>query len=153
MTQDSSLTTGKRPQGERWWEHFPHKADVGIRGIGPTLEAAFEQAALAMTAVQTDPERIHPLERVEIKCGAPDIELLLVDWLNALLFQTAANRILFSSFEVEINDLELRARARGEKIDPAKHDLGVEVKGATYTELKVAGNAESGWTAQCVVDV
>jgi SHS2 domain-containing protein len=37
------------------WEHFAHEADMGIRGIAPTLEQAFEQAALAMTAVVTDP--------------------------------------------------------------------------------------------------
>ena len=37
------------------WEHFSHEADIGIRGVGPTLATAFEQAAIAMTAVITDP--------------------------------------------------------------------------------------------------
>ena len=44
------------------WEHFEHEADIGIRGIAPTLEQAFEQAAIAMTAVMTDPARVLDLK-------------------------------------------------------------------------------------------
>lgn len=36
------------------WEHFPHQADIGVRGMGATLAQAFEQAALALTAVIVD---------------------------------------------------------------------------------------------------
>ena len=64
------------------WEHFEHGADIGVRGFGDTLPAAFEQAALAMTAVVADPESIEPRDDVQIECSAPDQELLLVDWLN-----------------------------------------------------------------------
>jgi SHS2 domain-containing protein len=65
------------------WEHFPHEADMGVRGIGPTREAAFEGAALALSAVITDPTEVIPVQKVGITCHAPDDELLLVDWLNA----------------------------------------------------------------------
>jgi tRNA nucleotidyltransferase (CCA-adding enzyme) len=51
------------------WAHFPHQADMGVRGVGPTLAAAFEQAALAMTAVVTDPARVAAEQAVEIRCG------------------------------------------------------------------------------------
>jgi len=40
-------------QGRSGWEHFSHDADIGVRGFGPSIEAAFEQAALAQTAVVT----------------------------------------------------------------------------------------------------
>ena len=33
------------------WEHFEHDADIGVRGIGASKADAFEQAALALTAV------------------------------------------------------------------------------------------------------
>ena len=135
------------------WEHFPHQADMGVRGIGPTRAAAFEQAALAMTAVVTDPARVIPDQPVEIRCEAPDDELLLVDWLNALILEMAARHMLFSQFEVRLEGRRLFATARGEAVDPEKHQPAVEVKGATYTGLKV-GRSESGqWLAQCVVDV
>ena len=135
------------------WEHFPHDADVGVRGIGATRDEAFEQAALAMIAVVTDPARVAPLAAVELRCEAPDDELLLVDWLNALVFEIATRHLLFGRFEVRIDDHRLTARAWGEPIDAAKHHPAVEVKGATYTALRVWHQNRVGWTAQCVVDV
>jgi tRNA nucleotidyltransferase (CCA-adding enzyme) len=135
------------------WEHFPHGADVGVRGIGRSRAAAFEQAAVAMTAVVIDPQTIEPRDAIEIKCAAPDEELLLVDWLNALIYEMATRRMLFSRFEVLIDGENLRARAWGEAFDVEKHSAVVEVKGATYTSLRVGRSADGEWTAQCVVDV
>lgn len=138
---------------DAYWEHFPHQADIGVRGVGPTPETAFEQAALAMTAVATDPERVAPGEPVEIACEAPDIELLLVDWLNRLIFEMATRHMLFSRFAVRLEGSSLRATAWGERVNAAKHRPAVEIKGATYTELKVAPVKNGLWLAQCVVDV
>ncbi|HEY7671657.1 MAG TPA: archease [Gammaproteobacteria bacterium] len=135
------------------WEHFPHDADVGVRGIGRTRPAAFVQAALAMTAAVTDPTSIEPREVVDIRCAAPDDELLLVDWLNALVYEMATRGMLFSRFDVEIGAGTLQGRAWGEKVDVQKHRPAVEVKGATYTSLRVALERDGMWTAQCVVDV
>lgn len=135
------------------WEHFPHEADVGVRGYGATPAEAFANAALALTAVVADPAAIEPRERVAVACRAPDLELLLADWLNALVFEMATRRMLFSRFEVEIERGELRAAAFGEPVDAARHRPAVEVKGATLTELRVSRQADGRWLAQCVVDV
>jgi tRNA nucleotidyltransferase (CCA-adding enzyme) len=135
------------------WEHFPHEADVGVRGFGRTRAAAFEQAALALTAAVADPADVEPRKVVELACTAPDDELLLVDWLNALVFEMATRRMLFSRFEVEIDSGRLRGRAWGEAVDVARHTPAVEVKGATYTSLRVAQEPDGTWVAQCVVDV
>lgn len=136
------------------WEHFAHGADIGVRGVGPTKEAAFAGAAWALTAAVTDPETVAPRETVAIACAAPDDEVLLVDWLNAIVFEMATRRMLFSAFDVKIADGALTATARGERIDVARHAPAVEVKGATFTELRVFRNPQSGqWTAQCVIDV
>ena len=134
------------------WDHFPHGADIGVRGRGATLAEAFANAALAMTAVVADPESVRAEQAVEIRCSAPDRELLLVDWLNALVFEMATRGMLFSRFEVEIADGALTARAIGEGIDPARHRPAVEVKGATMTALAVT-EEDGGFSAQCVVDV
>ena len=134
------------------WEHFEHKADIGVRGIGNTQAEAFEQAALAMSAIVTDLSHIEPKQAIDVACEDPDQDLLLVDWLNALIFETATRKILFSRFEVNIEDGQLTARAWGELIDIARHQPAVEIKGATYTELKVYQEQDK-WVAQCVVDV
>jgi len=135
------------------WEHFPHGADMGVRGVGATREQAFEQAALAMTAVITDPAKVAAGETVEIACQALDDELLFVDWLNALIYEMATRKLLFSRFEVHIKEHVLSARAWGEPLNPEKHQPAVEIKGATYTALRVAREANGEWMAQCVVDV
>jgi len=135
------------------WEHFPHEADVGVRGVGATLAQAFAQAGLALTAVVTDPEAVSPREPVEIHCEAGDPEILFVDWLNALVYEMATRGLLFGRFEVEIEDGRLRAMAWGEPVQVGKHQPAVEVKGATYTALKVGRDDHGRWVAQCVVDV
>lgn len=134
------------------WEHFHHVADIGVRGYGATVEEAFAQAALALTAVIADPAAIAPRTPVTIECTAPDQELLLVDWLNALIYEMATRTMLFSRFTVRIVGDRLMGEAWGEAVDVARHAPAVEVKGATYTCLKVAEEA-GRWLAQCVVDV
>lgn len=135
------------------WEHFPHQADVGVRGLGATPEQAFEQAALALTAVITDLALVSPREMVQLSCMAPNAELLLADWLNSLIFEMNTRNMLFSRFEVHLKDSRLTAKAWGEALKVACHHPAVEIKGATYTALKVAQQADGSWLAQCVVDV
>jgi SHS2 domain-containing protein len=135
------------------WEHFAHGADIGVRGIGATKSEAFEQAALALTAVATDPVRVAAKEAVAIRCEAPDDELLLADWLNAIVYEMATRRTLFGRFAVNIDGQRLEARAWGEPLDSARHRPAVEVKGATYTALAVERRTDGTWIAQCVVDV
>ncbi len=135
------------------WEHFPHGADIGVRGYGAHLAEAFENAALALTAVITDPASVRAETAVDIACRAPDAELLLVDWLNALIFEMATRGMLFSRFAVTVENGGLTARAWGEPVEAARHAPAVEAKGATLTALEVAQEAGGRYRAQCVVDV
>jgi SHS2 domain-containing protein len=135
------------------WEHFHHQADIGVRGCGDSQAVAFEQAALALMAVCVDLERIDDRVPITIDCEAPDAELLLNDWLNAVIYQMAIHHMLFSRFMVDIEGNRLHAIAWGEPLERSRHRPVVEIKGATYTELRVNRNAGGDWTAQCVVDV
>jgi SHS2 domain-containing protein len=135
------------------WEHFPHDADIGVRGMGVSKEEAFEQAALALTAVITDPHTVASVECVDVTCEAPDDELLFVDWLNIIVYEMATRRMLFSRFAVRIEGKYLYGKMWGEGVDVVKHQPAVEVKGATYTNLLVIHTPEGAWLAQCVVDV
>ncbi len=135
------------------WEHFSHEADIGVRGIGPSKAEAFAQAAAALTAVITDPEAVAATMAVAITCAAPDDTVLLVDWLNALVFEMATRRMLFGRFLVAIDDHQLTATAWGEPVDRSRHQPAVEVKGATFTCALVERDPDGAWRAQCVVDV
>jgi SHS2 domain-containing protein len=134
------------------WEHYEHGADIGVRGIGSTKSEALEQAALALTAVIADPATVAARESVAIECFAPDDELMLAEWLNAIVYEIATRKMLFSRFDVQLDGARLAGTAWGEKIDPARHHPAVEIKGATYTTLRLAQDGDA-WTAQTVVDV
>ncbi len=121
--------------------------------MGPSLEAAFEQAALALTAVLTDPSVVESQTAVDVECEALDPEILLTDWLNALVYEMATRNMVFGHFRVRIDGLRLRGRAWGETVDVGRHEPAVEIKGATMTALKAIEDRPGHWIAQCVVDV
>jgi SHS2 domain-containing protein len=135
------------------WQHLEHGADIGVRGYGASLAQAFEQTALAMSGIVTDLDKIDSAEVIDVECEAPEFDLLLVDWLNEIIYQMATRNMLFGRFEVRIEGHRLSARLHGERVDPQKHQPAVEIKGATFTELEVSQNDAGDWMAQCVVDV
>lgn len=134
------------------WEHFAHDADIGIRGWGSTPAEAFEQAARALTAAVTQAQ-VSPQAEVHVSCAAPDLELLFVEWLNAVIYEMAVRRMLFGRFAVEIEQNGLTGTLWGEAVDIARHAPASEPKGATYTALKVAQGPDGIWSAACIVDV
>jgi tRNA nucleotidyltransferase (CCA-adding enzyme) len=79
--------------------------------------------------VITDPDEVIPTQHVTIARQAPDDELLLVDWLNALVYEMATRKMLFGRFEVHFNDHSLHATAWGESVEVTRHRPAVEVKG------------------------
>jgi tRNA nucleotidyltransferase (CCA-adding enzyme) len=126
---------------------------MGVAGYGATPAEAFEQAALALTAIVCDLTTVSPGRSVAIGCEEPDLELLLVDWLNAVVYEMAVGRMLFCRFRVRLEGARLLGEAWGEPVDRARHQPAVEVKGATYTALSVRQDSDGTWTARCVVDV
>ena len=134
------------------FETFAHDADIGVRGRGATLAEALANAGRALTAVVTDVASVREVLSVEIACETGEPELLLFDWLNALVFEMATRRLLFARYEVRVEGGRLRARAFGEPVEVARHHPAVEVKGATWTGMRVAREG-GAWVAECVVDV
>jgi len=137
------------------YELLEHEADVGIRGYGNTIEEAFENGAKAMFSIMIDLETVESEKNVEIKCEAPDIEALFVEWLNELLTKKDIEEMSFSRFKVKIykGDIyKLEGTASGEKFSQKKHKAKLEVKGATYSGLKI-GKKDEKIFIQCIVDV
>lgn len=139
------------------YESFEHEADIGIRGKGKSMEIAFEEAAKAMFNVEVDVEKVKPLKQVKVAVEADNIEELLIEWLNALLSQASLQAMVFSRFKVKIINsrnikFKLQGSAKGEKLEPKRHNVKDEVKGATYSQLKVY-QSKGLWIAQCIVDV
>lgn len=148
MMTGSAAERGDQRQG---WEHFSHDADIGVRGWGETIAQAFEQAASALTAVVTNAE-VRPEIAVSVVCEAPEADLLLVEWLNTIIYEMAVRRMLFGRFAVTLENRRLSATMWGERVDRTRHAPACEPKGATFTELRVA-RSDDLWSAGCVIDV
>lgn len=138
--------------GSRGFSYFEHDADVGIVGRGETLEEAFESAAAAAFAVMADPRSLRESEEVPVSFVEDDVELALVQWLNALLGAARERGVVFGRFALSRDGARWSGRAWGE---PWRGDLerGTEVKGATLTMLSVRQTGGARWEARCVIDV
>ncbi len=143
----------KIPKTLPHWELFAHASDIGLRAFGTSLKEAFSEAGVALTAMVTDPELVEPKEAHTVACSAPDQEILLMDWLNAIIYEMAIHQMLFKRFDIKLKDLSIEAKIWGEPVDIAKHSPAVEPKAATFAELKVTQLKEGPWMVQCVVDV
>ena len=140
------------------WEHIEHGADVGVRGIGETTSEAFAGAAAALCALVSDSSRVRPRDEEEIACDAPDLESLLVRFLNELIYRMSAHRMVYGGFAAAVTEtsggFHVAARVTGETLDLERHEPTVEPKGATFMLARVAPDAAGdAWVAQCVVDV
>lgn len=138
------------------FEYLEHTADVALRGIGKTPEEAFVEAARAVSNLMVNLDAIEPRESVRIERTAATLDLLLVEWLAALLAETGLGGLFFSRFRVSIGPdgggYRLDGDAWGERLDRARHVAKVEVKGISYLGLRVAWEKDR-WVAECVVDV
>jgi len=121
-----------------------HTADVGLQAYGETIGEAFENAALGMFNIITDPGRVGALQDFEVTVEGEDLKTLLHDWLDQLLILSQVNNILFSSFKVDLRKLEdrmsLTGWAMGEPADPDRHVYKTEIKAVTRHMLEVKEN-------------
>ena len=145
-------------------ENFEHKADIGVRGKGSTLEDAFVGGAMSMMGIMFDLTGVRAHRAVEVTCDADDLDALFVEWLNAILSKRDLEAMVFCRFEAEIGTMGgdekeaseklLTGKAWGESYDPKRHEAKLEVKAATYSQLKTYQEEGTGlWVAQCIVDV
>ena len=133
-------------------EHFEHTADLGLRVIAPDLGTLFAEAAECLFEAIVELSAVEPNQSRMITLTGSDREYLLFDWLRELLRLADQDRMLFSRFEVHVNDDGLTGTAWGEPLDAEKHELIREVKAITYHELKVEPH-DGGWLAEVIVDI
>jgi SHS2 domain-containing protein len=135
------------------FEFIDHTADIGILAYGADMKQVFANAARGLFSIITNLDNVTSTKKLDIRVTAPDSEALLINWLNELIYLFEVKEMLFNSFEITaITDTELRARAYGEKIKLAKHELKTQVKAATYHMLKIEQNKD-GYRAQVFFDL
>lgn len=139
---------------KNFYEFIEHTADIGIRVKAGDLKELFKNAASAMFDIIAEQKieiRKQKSEKIIIKQKAENLEELFVNWLNELLSLSAVKYLIFDNFQInKINKNSLQAVAFGRSVKDYR--MNVEIKAATYHELKVQ-RIESGWQAQIIFDV
>lgn len=132
-------------------------ADIAFEAYGKTLKELFQNCALALTTVMVDLNDIKPSKNYKLRMKSQGIEELLFDFLSELVLLKDKDQILFSRFELKIEELKtkeylLKANLRGEKINPQKHKLRSDVKAVTWHMFKL-GKDDTGWKVQIILDI
>ena len=120
------------------YELIEHTADIGLRAHGQTLSEAFASAARGMFSLMAEIEDVKEAISREVEVKADDIEGLLFEWLNSLLYYFDVETLLFKRFDIsEFEGNRLKATCYGEPYDASRHSLKMGVKAATYHQLEV----------------
>ncbi len=120
------------------FELIEHTADIGLIAYGRDLSEAFANAAYGMFSIMTDLSTLRAQDSRPVEVDADDYESLLFEWLNSLLYYFDTQMLLFKRFDVlEIDPRRLKAVCYGERFDPARHEIKIGVKSATYHMLEV----------------
>jgi len=143
------------------FQEFDHTADAGIRIHGNSLEALFINAARGMfslllpEAARTQLVQDTEGERIEIPIAvrAPDLALLLREWLGELLYQYSTERVYFTDFFLDsVEETHIRARAAGVRFTQQLESQLAEIKAVTYHGLEVIRQPD-GYHAQVIFDI
>jgi SHS2 domain-containing protein len=120
------------------YELIEHTADIGINAFGKDLPEAFASAAYGMFSIIAEVDSVREVETRHVEVSADDVEGLLFEWLNGLLYYFDVEMLLFKRFDIiKFGDNRLAADCHGEKYDPSRHHLKTGVKSATYHMLEV----------------
>lgn len=138
------------------YKFFDHTADVLFEAEGKTLGELFEAAALATEETQVELKTISLKKTVKVTIETSDLEALLFNFLQEIIFYKDAKQLVFSKFNIEIKDVNgfytLKAEMKGEKIDQKKHKLNVDVKAVTLHRFEVK-KLKDRWFARVILDI
>jgi SHS2 domain-containing protein len=132
-------------------------ADVAFEAWGASREEMFKASAAAlMNTMVADLETIHTAEEVYFNLENDSLEMLLFDFLNEFIFHKDARLLLLRPVSLTIMPVSgrytLHAVVRGERLDPARHPLTVDVKAVTLHRFQVEETTD-GWRAVVVLDI
>ncbi len=120
------------------FELIEHTADMGLKAYGKDLPEAFANAAYGMFSIIAELDNVNETEMRRVEVIAEDMESLLFEWLNSLLYYFDVEGLIFNRFDIkEFGENRLAAECLGEIYDPARHQIKLGVKSATYHMLEV----------------
>ena len=130
-------------------------ADVAFEAKGDTLEEVFEASAEAVFETNAEIKTVGDSFVHEFEIEKEDIEDLLYEFLEEIVYIKDKDCVVFSKCDVSIKKdgkYKLCAKFYGEKIDYEKQELKVDVKAVTMHKFKLK-KTDSGYFAMVVLDI
>lgn len=135
------------------YEMLEHTADLRIEVRGKDVAELLARSAGALADLLYDPASVREATQRRVRLDEANLELLLVRWLNELIYLREVKEFLWKEIEVETDGPSaLQAVLAGEGFDPARHSPRTGLKAATYHQLRIEQGTE-GWTARILFDV
>jgi SHS2 domain-containing protein len=141
------------------YRELEHTADVAVEIIAATREELFAEALGALTDIISERGKVEERLARDFALAGPRLDLLLVDWLDELVYAFEVEELLFRRADVRLTELtgsggtlHLAARAWGETLDRRRHPIKVLIKGVTYHGLEITETA-AGLRVQVVFDI
>jgi SHS2 domain-containing protein len=134
------------------FEEIEHTADWAIRVRAANLPELFARAARGMFSLLTDLSGLTPEHSFDIELRAIDVETLLVDWLNELLYLAEQHDLVFAAFNIHELSIAGEARLRATVAGNRPAELFKVIKAATFSSLSIRHNADE-LEAELVFDV
>jgi SHS2 domain-containing protein len=119
------------------YEVLEHTADLMVRAYGKTLEECFANAAYALFDRTVDLSGVSPLEGIEVRTSGDCPEGRLYSFLAEMLFIEDCENLILCDFDVRFDGNDVVCKAKGEKLDRAKHRTRSEIKAVTYHMMEI----------------
>lgn len=140
-------------------KYLEHTADILFEAKGNNLSELFEQCGLAVEESQIDLDSVEEKEIKEFHTENKDVQALLFDFLDDLLFYKDAEQLIFKKFEISVEEAKIKGepgyklavKAYGEKLS-SKHQQKVDVKAITMHMFEVK-QIKDGWYAKVLIDI
>lgn len=130
------------------YEFLDHTADIKFRAYGKTMEQVFENSAEALFNVISE-EKVNEERKIKFKIKGKDLESLMYNFLEELLFYFETKGFYLSKIKVKINGFNLIAEAFFGKL---KNPIDRHVKAVTYHDMSIK-RLKNKCVAQIVLDV
>ena len=132
-------------------------ADIAFVAWGKNLEQTFMAAADAtMNVMVEELDSIRPIVRRELRLENSALDMLLFDFLQELIYYKDSEELLLRVYQLRLQSEEgdhlMEASAQGEKLDPSRHRLRVDVKAVTL-HLFLLEKTDRGWETQVILDI
>lgn len=136
------------------FEYIEHTADAGILVRGDSLQSLFTNAAQGLFEMIAVVETVDEIETIDVNVKSESVEMLLVTWLDELVFRHETEELFFKRVEISsISETELSAKVYGESTNYDKHVVYTEIKAVTYHQLYVRQEPDGNWEVQVIFDL